>query len=54
MVTDRDLRRPKAADGFKSWEHVYRVSDEFQVEDALAGLITETDLLRALVASRSD
>lgn len=88
IVTDRDLRRPKAADVFKSWDELYRVSDEFQVEDimtspvltvdanadvreaaksmverhigclpvtdahrGLAGIITETDLLKALIAS---
>ena len=86
MVTDRDLRRPKASDVFKSWHELYRVSDEFQVEDimtspvktidaqadiqeaaklmvahrigalpvtdahhGLAGIITETDLLKALI-----
>ena len=87
MVTDRDLRRPKVSDIFKSWHELYRVSDEFQVEDimispvhtidanaevqeaakimverrigalpvtdahhGLAGIITETDLLKALIA----
>ena len=87
IVTDRDLRRPKVADVFKSWDELYRLSDEFQVEDVmtspvvavdanadlreaarimverrigalpvtdahrgLAGIITETDLLKALVA----
>lgn len=88
VVTDRDLRRPQVSDIFKSWDELYRVSDEFQVEDVmvspvvtidanadvreaakimvkrrigalpvtdahhgLAGIITETDLLKALVAS---
>ena len=88
IVTDRDLRRPQAADLFKSWDELYRLSDEFQVEDVmtspvltidanadvqeaaglmvkrrigalpvtdahhgLAGIITETDLLKALIAS---
>lgn len=88
IVTDRDFRRPKAADVFKSWDELYRLSDEFRVEDlmsspvhtvdaqadiqeaarlmlqhrvgalpitdshhGLAGIITETDLLRALAAS---
>ncbi len=87
IVTDRDLRRPKVADMFKSWDQAYRLSDEFQVEDVmmspvmtvdanedvreaakimvqrrigalpvtdahhgLAGIVTETDLLKALVA----
>ncbi len=86
IVTDRDLRRPKVADIFKSWDQVYRVSDEFEVEDVmstpvttitadadvreaakimierrigalpvtdahhqLAGIITESDLLKALI-----
>lgn len=89
MITDRDFRRPKAAEIFKSWEELYKLSDEFQVEDlmncpvktidagadikeaaklmvqhrigalpvtdahhGLAGIITETDLLKALIASR--
>ena len=87
MVTDRDLRRPKVADLFKSRDTLYRVSDEFQVDDimtssvitidanadvkeaaklmvarcigappvtdayrGLAGIITEIDLLRALIS----
>ncbi len=90
IVTDRDLRRPKSADVFKSWDELYRLSDQFQVEDVmaspvvmvdlnaditeaaklmvehrigalpvtdahhgLAGIITETDLLKALVADRT-
>lgn len=89
IVTDRDLRRPKVADAFKSWDEVYRLSDEFQVEDimsspvktidaqapveeaaqmmvkyrigalpvtdahhGLAGILTETDLLRALISRK--
>ena len=88
VVTDRDLRRPKAAEIFKSWDELYRLSDEFQVEDVmtspvmtidasadvkeaagllvkhrigalpvtdahhgLAGIITETDLRKALIAA---
>lgn len=88
IITDRDFRRPKAAELFKSWDALYRLSDEFQVEDlmsspvttidaqadikeaaeimvenrigalpvtdphhGLAGIITETDLLKALAAS---
>jgi acetoin utilization protein AcuB len=88
IVTDRDLRRPKAADLFKSWHEAYRLGDEFQVEDVmtspvhtidagadvaeaarimverrvgalpvadanggLAGIVTETDLLKALIAT---
>jgi acetoin utilization protein AcuB len=87
IVTDRDLRRPKVADVFKSWEELYRISDEFHVEDimsspvttiaegadikqaaqilvekrigalpvtdaagTLTGIITDLDLLRALIA----
>ena len=86
IVTDRDLRRPKVSDVFKSWHELYRVSEQFEVEDAmnspvytidanadireaarimvnrrigalpvtdphhgLYGIITETDLLKALV-----
>ncbi len=89
IITDRDFRRPKAAEIFKSWDELYKLSDEFQVEDlmnypvktidaaadvkeaaklmvehrigalpvtdahhGLAGIITETDLLKALIASR--
>ena len=88
IVTDRDLRRPHVADEFKSWDQLYRISDEFQVEDImstpittieehadikeaakamvqrrigalpvtarnkeLVGIITETDLLKALIAA---
>ena len=88
IVTDRDLRRPKVSDVFKSWHDLYRISDEFQVEDimvspvlaidaqedireaaklmvtrrigalpvtdahaGLAGILTETDVLKALVSS---
>lgn len=87
IVTDRDLRRPKVSDVFKSWDQLYRLSEEFEVEDimvspvitidanadlreaaklmverrigalpvtdahhGLAGIITETDLLKALVS----
>jgi len=88
IVTDRDLRRPTVSDVFKSWHELYRISDDFQVEDimtspvltidaeadvkeaatimverhigalpvtdahrGLAGIITEIDLLRALIAT---
>ena len=88
IVTDRDLRRPKAAELFKSWDELYRLSNDFDVEDVmtspaltidasadvreaaqimvekrvgalpvtdahrgLAGIITESDLLRALIVS---
>lgn len=88
IVTDRDLRRPHASEIFKSWDQLYRISDEFQVEDimtspvatidaqadvkeaakimverrigalpvtdahrGLAGIITEIDLLKALIAA---
>ena len=88
IVTDRDLRRPQAADLFKSWDEVYRLSNDFDVEDVmaspvltidasadvreaarlmvekrigalpvtdahrgLAGIVTESDLLRALIVS---
>lgn len=88
IVTDRDLRRPRVSDIFKSWDDLYRISDEFQVEDimtspvwtidaaadvteaaqalverrvgalpvidahrGLAGIITETDVMKALIAS---
>jgi acetoin utilization protein AcuB len=87
IVTDRDLRRPQVSDVFKSWGQLYRLSDEFQVEDVmtspvvmidadtdvkeaarimverrigavpvtdahrgLAGIFTETDALKALIA----
>jgi acetoin utilization protein AcuB len=88
IVTDRDLRRPKVSDIFKSWHDLYRISDEFQVEDVMSspvmtidahadvkeaakvmverrigalpvtdahhglfGIITEIDLLKALIAA---
>lgn len=35
IVTDRDLRRPKLADVFRSWDEVYRINDEIQVEDIM-------------------
>lgn len=35
IVTDRDLRRPKLSDVFKSWDHLYRINDEIQVEDIM-------------------
>ena len=87
VVTDRDLRRPKMSDVFKSWDELYRISDDFSVEDVmnapvttipgdadikeaahilvqkrigalpvvdaqgqLKGIITDLDLLRALIA----
>ncbi len=90
IVTDRDLRRPAVSDIFKSWHELYRINDEFQVEDImtspvvtipadadvrdaaqlmierrigalpivqkdgrLSGLITETDLLKALIGPKS-
>lgn len=35
MVTDRDLRRPKLSDVFRSWDEAYRLNDEIQVEDVM-------------------
>ncbi len=35
MVTDRDLRRPKISDVFKSWDELYRIGDDIQVEDIM-------------------
>ncbi len=35
IVTDRDLRRPKILDVFKSWHELYRISDDIQVEDVM-------------------
>ena len=35
MVTDRDLRRPKISDVFKSWHDLYRIGDDIQVEDIM-------------------
>ena len=37
IVTDRDLRRPKISDVFKSWHDLYRINDEIQVEDVMVG-----------------
>ena len=90
IVTDRDLRRPKISDVFKTWHELYRIGDDIQVEDVmvspvktiaegasvkeaakvmverrigalpvtdtkgkLAGIITESDILRAFVAGKS-
>lgn len=89
MVTDRDLRRPKLSDVFRSWDEAYRLNEEIQVEDVmttpvltakledtvqeaakvmadkrigalavtdakgkLAGIISESDVLRAFVAGK--
>ncbi len=35
IVTDRDLRRPKLSDVFKSWDQLYRINEEIQVEDIM-------------------
>ena len=35
IVTDRDLRRPKISDVFKSWDELYRLNDEIQVQDIM-------------------
>ncbi len=35
IVTDRDLRRPKISDVFKSWHELYQINDEIQVEDIM-------------------
>lgn len=35
IVTDRDLRRPKISDVFKSWDELYRINDEIDVEDVM-------------------
>ncbi len=89
IVTDRDLRRPKISDVFKTWDELYRIDDNIQVEDVmitpvitlgqdatiqeaaklmvqnrigaipivdakkkLAGIIVESDILRAFVAGK--
>lgn len=36
IVTDRDLRRPKLSEVFKSWDELYRINDDIQVEDIMA------------------
>lgn len=61
VVTDRDLRRPQTADVFKARGDLYRLGEEFQGEDVMsspvvtvdanAGILTDTDLLKALIAS---
>ena len=43
IVTDRDLRRPKVSDVFKSWDELSRLSDEFQVEDVMSNPVTTVD-----------
>lgn len=40
IVTDRDLRRPRISDVFKSWDTLYRLSDQFQVEDLMSAPVT--------------
>lgn len=59
IVTDRDLRRPKMADVFKSWDQLYRLSDEFQVEDLMSAPVTTvrdtatiTDAAKLLIKKR--
>lgn len=44
MVTDRDLRRPKLADVFRSWDEVYRLNDEIQVEDVMTAPVVTAQL----------
>ncbi len=49
IVTDRDLRRPKISDTFKSWNDLYRLSDEISVEDIMVSpvfTITEDSLIK--------
>ncbi|MBI3616330.1 MAG: CBS domain-containing protein [Candidatus Omnitrophica bacterium] len=36
IVTDRDLRRPKISDVFRSWDELYRINEDIQVEDIMA------------------
>ena len=43
IVTDRDLRRPNASDVFKSWDEVYRLTDEFQAEDVMTSPVVTID-----------
>ncbi len=35
IVTDRDLRRPKISDIFKTWDELYKLNDEIAVEDVM-------------------
>lgn len=35
IVTDRDLRRPKISDIFKTWDELYKLNDEISVEDVM-------------------
>lgn len=35
IVTDRDLRRPKISDVFRTWDELYRINDDIQVEDVM-------------------
>ncbi len=43
IVTDRDLRRPKISDVFKSWEELYRINDDIQVEDIMVSPVLTVD-----------
>ncbi len=40
IVTDRDLRRPKLSDEFKSWDQLYKLDDFFTVDDIMTHDIT--------------
>ena len=49
IVTDRDLRRPKISDVFKTWNDLYRIGDEILVEDIMVSpvlTITEESLIK--------
>lgn len=43
IVTDRDLRRPQVSDVFKSWDQLYKLSDEFSVEDVMTSPVLTVD-----------
>ena len=51
IVTDRDLRRPKISDVFKSWDELYRLNDEIQVQDIMVApavtILEETTIQEA-------
>ncbi len=43
MVTDRDIRRPKISDVFKSWDELYRIGDDIQVEDIMVSPVVTVE-----------
>ena len=43
IVTDRDLRRPKLSDVFKTWDELYRINDDIEVADIMVNPVMTID-----------